>query len=146
MRMDSEGMSDLPALQVVGDRAVGLVTAPGGRGLIPQVLGDRGARLVVAEVYARRGLHGGTRRLAAFVADGGAVLVVSSAEALALLCRRLPAAGSSRGDAVRARPVVLSSARLAERAAAEGFRDRRVATGPSPASLVAAALTPTDLQ
>ena len=145
-RMDSEGVLGLPALQAVGDQTVGLVTAPGGRGLIPQVLGGRGARLVVAEVYARCMQRGGARRLAAFVDDQGAVLLASSAEALALLCRRLPAAGSPRGDAVRARPLVLSSPRLAERAAAEGFRDRRVARGPSPAALVAAALTPTDLQ
>src|SRR6185312_12626032 len=53
-RADSESLLALPELQPVQDQTVGLVTAPGGRGLLAQELRKRGARLAVAEVYERR--------------------------------------------------------------------------------------------
>lgn len=139
-RMDSEGVLAMPELQALAGQAVGVITAPGGRGLLVPALRERGAELRVAEVYRRADLPGGARRLAAFADDAGAVLVASSAEAFGLLEARLSDATSPRGRALRARPVVVSSPRLAALAAHAGFLQVLVADGPTPAALVAAAL------
>jgi uroporphyrinogen-III synthase len=94
-----------------------------------------------AEVYERRGLRGAARRVAEFAADPGAMLLASSAEAFALLLARLPAASTARGEALRRRPVVVSSARLAAIAHDAGFRRVLQARGPTPGALVEAAST-----
>jgi uroporphyrinogen-III synthase len=145
-RMDSDGVLALPALQGLDGRAIGLVTAPGGRGLLAPTLRDRGAVLRVAEVYARAPLRGGARRVAAFAADASGVLVASSAEALSLLLARLPPADTAIGARLRRRPVVVSSERLGTLLAEAGFRGIRVADGPSPAALIAAAARASPLQ
>lgn len=137
-RMDSEGVLALPPLRHLEGSAVGLITAPGGRGLLAPTLRERGAALRIAEVYARAKLRGGARRLADFIADERGVLLASSAEALALLLTRLPATGTPAGDRVRRRAVVVSSARLAALAADAGFTRVIRADGPTPAAFVAA--------
>ena len=93
----------------------------------------------LAEVYARAPLHGGARRLAALAADPGAVLVVSSAETLGLLEARALIAAAPRARDVRARPIIVSSPRLGDLATRAGFLDVRIAEGPTPEALVAAA-------
>jgi uroporphyrinogen-III synthase len=134
-RMDSEGLLALPELAGIHGRGIGLVTAPGGRGLIGEALLARGARLRVAEVYRRRALHGGARRIAALLASP-APLAVSSGEAL----ERLHGLVVVRGEFARrrfvARPLVVSSGRLAARAAALGFEDVRLAAGPDTGAIV----------
>lgn len=138
-RMDSDGVLALAELQEIAGASVGVITAPGGRGLLVPTLHERGALVRVAEVYARAALHGGARRLADWMADAEGVLLVSSAEAFARLASAIPAASSPQGHAARGRPVVVSSARLAERVVAAGFHRVAVADGPTPAALVAAA-------
>jgi len=138
-RMDSEGVLAMAELQSVGGLALGVITAPGGRGLLVPALRERGAEVRVAEVYQRADLRGEARRLAAFADDPGAVLVASSAEAFGRLEALLPDASSVRGRALRARPVVVSSPRLAALAAHAGFVRVVVAAGPTPSALVAAA-------
>lgn len=139
-RMDSEGLLALPALAGLREgQGVGLVTAPGGRGLIAAALRERGARLQLAEVYARRPLPGGARRLAALLARP-APLATSSAEALHALHVLVVRRGEPARQALLARPLVVSSARLAASAAALGFADVHRATGPDPAALVHALL------
>ncbi len=145
-RMDSEGVLALPELQALAGVRVGVITAPGGRGLLVPALAERGAEPCVAEVYARSPLRGGARRLAGFIADEGGLLLASSAEALTLLVARLPAAERGAGRRVRARTVVVSSARLAALAAQAGFAHVVVADGPTPAALVAAASRASPLQ
>ena len=49
-RMDSEGLLALPALADLHGLRAGLVTAPGGRGVIAQTLAQRGAELLRANV------------------------------------------------------------------------------------------------
>jgi uroporphyrinogen-III synthase len=49
----SEALLALPELLDLKSQSVGLLTAPGGRGLIGHVLEQRGARLQLAEVYER---------------------------------------------------------------------------------------------
>ncbi|MCL7715784.1 uroporphyrinogen-III synthase [Stenotrophomonas mori] len=136
-RMDSEGLLALPAMADLRGRRVALITAPGGRGMIAAQVQARGARLVRVDVYERVPLVVPARtwqRLAALEAP--AVLAVSSGEALLRVLEQLP-------DTLRARwqrqPLVAASARLAELAGAQGFIATRVAAGPLPGQLAAAA-------
>ena len=62
--------------------------------------------------------------------------MASSGEALERTMQALPADLAAR---LRAGPLVVASARLAERARTLGFADIRLARGPRPADLVAAA-------
>jgi uroporphyrinogen-III synthase len=126
-------------LQSVGGLALGVITAPGGRGVLVPALRERGAEVRVAEVYQRADLRGRARRLAAFADDPSALLVASSAEAFGRLEMLLPDASSVRGRTLRVRPVVVSSARLGTQAARAGFVRVVVAEGPTPSALVAAA-------
>ncbi len=52
-RQDSEGVLALPELALLQGHAVAIVGAPGGRGLLQQALGQQGAKLLEAWVYAR---------------------------------------------------------------------------------------------
>lgn len=136
-RMDSEGLLALPALADLRGLRAGLVTAPGGRGVIADTLQQRGAQLLRANVYARRPLPFAPRtlqRLRHAVAPWA--LAVSSGEALALLLAQLP---DDLQAPLRAATVVAASERLAVQARAAGFGQVHVAAGPLPAQLVAAA-------
>lgn len=135
-RMDSEGLLGLPALRDLDHSSLGLVTAPGGRGLLLPALQARGARVVRADVYAREPLPPPPRAVAALRAtDAPLVLAISSGEALAWVLAQLPADIAARLHAARA---VAASARLAALARDLGVHDVVVAAGPRPAQLVAA--------
>lgn len=51
---DSEALLAIPELQNIQAKSIGLMTAPGGRGLIEPELIKRGAKLEVAHVYQRK--------------------------------------------------------------------------------------------
>src|SRR3546814_691242 len=53
VQMNSEGLLALPEMQHLQALTVGLITAPGGRGLLAETLGRRARQLYVAEVYRR---------------------------------------------------------------------------------------------
>lgn len=136
-RMDSEGLLAMIATDLRGAR-VGLVTAPGGRGMIAAEVQRRGATLVRANVYERlaRTLSvQDLRKLQAPLTVPG-VLALSSAEALQLIWPQLPKPVTQRW---LQQPLVAASARLAELASAYGFAHILQAEGPLPAQLVAAA-------
>jgi len=135
-RMDSEGLLALPALHDPRDRDVGLLTAPGGRGLIAADLQRRGARVVRADIYARVPITIPSRSIAALrQLRAPAWLALSSGEALACVLAQLPpdAAATLR----RAR-VAAASARLADLARAQGFADSVIAASAGPRDLLAA--------
>lgn len=135
-RMDSEGLLALPALREVAGLAVGLVTAPGGRGMIAATLADRGARVLRADVYRRAPVPPPPRAVAALRAlDAPAWLLLSSGEALATLAGALPA--DALASLRRAR-VVAASERLAERARASGFEVAAIAASARPGAMLAA--------
>ena len=141
-RMDSEGLLSLPALQQLRGRSVGMVTAPGGRGVIAPTLAARGARVRRAEVYARIPVAPSPVALARLRAlDGPACLALSSGEALQRLLQSLPAGLLSR---LRQARVLAASQRLAALARASGFTDIRLAADARPASLLAAAAAACD--
>ena len=126
---DAESLLALPGLQAPGP--VGLVTAPGGRGLIADVLASRGAAVHRADVYRRDRVRPRADRLAQLaVLPAHSALLVSSGEAFDALWGAL---GDGQRAPLRGRPVVASSPRLAAMLAEAGF-----ATIVSAASTVAA--------
>ncbi|MCC8617707.1 uroporphyrinogen-III synthase [Xanthomonas vesicatoria] len=138
VRMDSEGLLALP-LFAAPLQSVGLITAPGGRGMLAPALEHRGACILRADVYQRVPLRLRPSALHALTdALPRSVLAMSSAEALTLVLQQLPAA---LGEAVRQRPLVASSERLCDAAQEAGFCHVVRAAGPLPDQLVAAAAT-----
>ena len=136
---DSESLLALPALRAIAGDTVGLITAPGGRGLLTTGLRRRRARVVVAEVYRRQARVLPLSRLAALAAlPKTSALLVSSGEAFAALWTSLPEAARAR---LCRRPAVASSARLADLLRAHGFARVMCAGGTRPALMVQALAT-----
>ncbi|MET0327213.1 MAG: uroporphyrinogen-III synthase, partial [Luteimonas sp.] len=136
-RMDSEGLLALPELSDVRGRSVGLVTAPGGRGVIAQTLRDAGARLHRADVYARLPTPPSPARIARLMdLPAPWILPLSSGEALDRTLQALPPQARAR---LREAWVVAASARLVAHAQASGFARVVQAADARPASLLAAA-------
>lgn len=137
-RMDSEGLLALPVLADVQGLRIGLVTAPGGRGLIAAQLQAAGARIERADVYQRRLLRLTPRTLARLAHSAFPwVLAVSSGEALQHFWQQLPPALQQRLQAHAT--AVVASDRLSEQARALGLQHVVRAAGPTTAQLVAAA-------
>ena len=137
-RMDSEGVLALPQLQAIDGSRVGLVTAPGGRGMLAPALQARGAEVIRADVYERVPVALSPRALEAVRAlRHPAVLALSSGEALQ---RVLAAAPADVARALRASVVVAASERLATLARDSGFARIAVAASARPGDLLEAAL------
>jgi uroporphyrinogen-III synthase len=131
---DSEALLALPGLQSLRGADVGLLTAPGGRGLLADTLARRGARVRRADVYRRRVRAPAPARLRALAAlPARTALLLTSAEAFEPLWQALDAAGRRR---LLARPVVVASARLAADARRRGFKTVLRATDARPAALL----------
>lgn len=140
-RMDSEGLLALPAMAGLqrGD-AIGLVTAPGGRGEIVRRLTARGIAVRRADVYARVPVTLPASRMAQIrtrldEAASPVFLALSSGEAFERLLAEWPARESA---SLRRATVIAASERLAGLARERGFRRVRVAASARPADLVAA--------
>lgn len=136
-RQDSEGLLDQAALADVRGKRVALIGAPGGRGVLRQQLAARGARLRELHVYRRVAPRLSQRHVDAVTAlPTSALVLLSSAEALAHLQAQLPPAAWARFCAATA---LVSSPRLAEAARAADFRRIRIAASAVAADLLAAA-------
>lgn len=134
-RMDSEGLLALPQLQQFDGSRIGLLTAPGGRGVLAPALQARGAQVLRADIYTRRPASLSRTEVARLIAlDAPAVLALSSGEALQRVLAQLPAAAIERLRGVR---VSAASERLAQLARESGFADVTVAAGPGAAQLLA---------
>ncbi|WP_243700027.1 uroporphyrinogen-III synthase [Lysobacter sp. N42] len=134
--MDSEGLLALPMLAQVAGVDIGLVTAPGGRGVIAPALQARGARVHRADVYAREPVRPSPRALATILAlESRLAVAVSSAEALQRVMEAVDAPVRARLVGAR---VLAASRRVEATARTLGFDDVVVAAGPRPAQLVAA--------
>ncbi|MDR2871683.1 MAG: uroporphyrinogen-III synthase [Xanthomonadaceae bacterium] len=135
-RMDSEGVLALPELAQVD--TVGLVTAPGGRGLIAATLEQRGIRLIRANVYERVPIRISAERYARLRAlTARPCTVVSSGEALRHVMHQLP---GDIATMLRNSPIVVASRRLAQLAEDQGFSLILQAAGPRPRQLLDAAV------
>ena len=133
---DSEALLMDPELAQVRGESLGLITAPGGRGLLAAALRKRGARVLRAEVYRRQTMPLAAARLRALAAlPARSALLLSSGEALAVLWQALDAPGRAQ---LAKRPCVAASARLATQARALGFTRVLLADDAQPASLLKA--------
>ncbi|QDW66643.1 uroporphyrinogen-III synthase [Luteimonas granuli] len=136
VRMDSEGLLALPVLQDVHGLDVGLVTAPGGRGVIAATLARRGARVRRANVYARVPVAPSPRALAALrTLDAPAWLLLSSGEALEHVLATVTGEALAR---LRTSRVVAASERLAGLARGHGLVVAAVAASAQPSAMLAA--------
>ncbi len=140
---DSDGVLGLAPLQSVAGVQIALWAAPGGRERIAEVLAQRGAQVRVISIYRRlpqRPRPAALRKLAD-AADRIVLTATSNAllEALdrTLKCQRL--------TALRQRPLIVASARIAERARALGFARVTAAAGASAQALIAALEDPDSL-
>ncbi|HJR72289.1 MAG TPA: uroporphyrinogen-III synthase [Luteimonas sp.] len=133
-RMDSEGLLALAELQALRGEDVGLITAPGGRGMIAPALTRRGARVLRCDVYERVPVAWSAATVEKLRSlDQPQAWVVSSGEALQRAAQTLPAA-AVRSDAL----AVVPSKRLAALASDLGFGRTLIAASARPADLVAA--------
>ncbi|KRA75189.1 hypothetical protein ASD78_09295 [Lysobacter sp. Root667] len=136
-RMDSEGLLALLYECELDGRSVGLITAPGGRGALTPALQARGARVLRADVYEREPIAPAPRAIARLRAlDAPALLALSSGEALQRTLEVLP---DDAARALRGATALAASERLAALARELGFAQVRVAAGPRPHQLLAAA-------
>lgn len=130
----SEGLLERDELRSVRGRGVGLVTAPGGRGLLTQRLREAGAQLAIAEVYARIPARLDRSHASRLLdARGRGAACVTSAEALGNVIHALPA--DARATLLRCLAVA-SSPRLEAIAREVGFAEVIRAPGPTPRALV----------
>ncbi|UHQ23584.1 uroporphyrinogen-III synthase [Lysobacter sp. 5GHs7-4] len=136
-RMDSEGLLALLDSYDLAGRELGLITAPGGRGALTPALQARGARVLRADVYLRVPIAPAPRAIARLRAlDAPAALALSSGDALQRVLELLP---DDAARALRGATVLAASERLATLARELGFAQLRVAAGPRPRELLAAA-------
>jgi len=133
---DSAALLAHPDLQDIHGQRIGLVTAPGGRGLLATTLRERGAEVVTAHVYRREAVTLAKARLAALRAlPSTSALMVSSGEALAALWRQLD---SNQQAQLRQRLVVASSERLTLMLQQQGFENIVRSRDAGPKNLLAA--------
>ncbi len=133
---DSDGVLGLAPLLDVQGKRVAIWAAPGGRERIADVLRERGAEVRVVAVYRR--LPCRPRAAALRQLQRTANRVVLTATSAALLDALDDALARQRMTSLRARPLIVASARIAERAHDLGFRRIRIAAGASAQALIAA--------
>lgn len=115
--MDSEALLALPQLQEIADARVLIFRGAGGRTLIGDTLGSRGARVDYCELYRRVLPEGAIQQLADYRARPDAI-AVHSGETLANLAHCIEQSGRKTLLQV---PLVCPSARVAAQARALGF-------------------------
>lgn len=131
---DSEALLAHPDLQDVRGQAIGLLTAPGGRGLLAERLRARGAQVRIAEVYRRESIVIAPTRLRALAAlRGDVALLLTSREAFDPLWQSLSPQTRKR---LVGRPCVVASDRLAALARSLGFKTVLRASNARPSSLL----------
>lgn len=132
---DSDGVLGLASLQHVAGVRAAIWAAPGGRDRIARVLCERGAEVRMIPIYRRLPRRAQPSALRQLRAVGeSVVLTASSSTLLDQLDQTLVAA---RLTALRARPLIVASARIAEHARALGFIDVHVARGAAPEATIA---------
>jgi len=134
-RMDSEGLLALPVLRALHGQRVGLMSAPGGRGLIVPTLQQRGAHVLRADVYERVAVAPTPAALARLAEPGPLWLALSSQGALAGILDVLLEPARQRLLTAR---VVAASERLARFAIEMGFSAPIIASDARPGSLLRA--------
>jgi uroporphyrinogen-III synthase len=130
---DSEALLALPELADVHGRRVVIFRGDGGRQLLGETLRQRGAHVEYAACYRRVRPAAGTALRDAWRGGIDAV-TVSSAEGLANFLQML---GAEEAGRMRAMPVFVPHARVAQEAARQGLA-RVIVAGPRDAEMLAA--------
>lgn len=117
-RFDSEALLALPDLQQMHGQRVLIVRGVGGREVLADTLKQRGAEVVFGECYRRVNPQSSAQLLEQAYAEGKLQgIVVTSSEALRFLLDL-----SQNGTWLRATPVFVNHARIAEQASAAGLK------------------------
>ncbi|EHJ94368.1 uroporphyrinogen-III synthase [Vreelandella boliviensis] len=127
----SEALLALASLQQLAHQRILLVAGEGGRPLLAETLAERGAQVTRVAVY-RRTFHPLAPDLQTRLSSGNyRALIVTSSELLEHLAKWCNQAALNQ-------PLIVSSRRLATLAGILGFCDLKVASGATPAALIAA--------
>ncbi|MGH8049288.1 MAG: uroporphyrinogen-III synthase [Arenimonas sp.] len=131
---NSENLLAMPELQDMNKQHVGLITAPGGRGLIEPALVKRGAQVFVAHTYQRKVLPVTAKQLQAIdnMPKPFAVLC-SSHEVFRSLWQQITPVLQEK---LRLGVWVLSSARLQDLLREDGILNSTVSPSPQPESML----------
>jgi uroporphyrinogen-III synthase len=133
--MDSEGLLALPELSAVRGQRIAIFRGNGGRDLLGRTLEKRGAHVDYVECYRRcKPQAGASGLLAAWRERRIDGVTITSSEGLDNLWDVVGKDGQAQ---LAATPLFASHARIAERAAALGFREV-VVTAPADSGLLAA--------
>ena len=136
---DSMSLLALPELAAPAGWSVAVVDAPGGSNLLAPALRERGAEVERIHVYRRTPPRLSRRHFDALAAASSPWLtLLSSGEALDNLVAVLAPTILQRW---RTQPLIVSSARLAERASEHAFIEVRIAPSALSGDLLAAACT-----
>lgn len=131
---DSDGILGLPVLQQVAGSRIAIWAAPGGRDRIASELAQRGAEVRTLMVYRRVPLRPRPTPLRHLRESAGRIVLSASS---GLLLQALDGVLVRTGQTpLRARPLIVASARIAAMAAGLGYTDVRVARGASAKALV----------
>ena len=127
----SEALLALASLQRLSHQRILLVAGEGGRTLLAESLAERGAKVTRVAVY-RRTYYPLAPTLQTRLSSGNyRALIVTSSELLEHLAKWCNQAALNQ-------PLIVSSRRLATLAGILGFCDLKVASGATPAALIAA--------
>lgn len=127
----SEALLALSSLQQLDHERVLLVAGEGGRPLLAETLAERGATVTRVAVYRRRLEPLASSLQARLLSGNYRALIVTSSELLEHLAKWCDQAALNQ-------PLIVSSRRLATLAGILGFCDLKVASGATPAALIAA--------
>jgi uroporphyrinogen-III synthase len=132
-QFNSETLLAMPELAEISGQTMVIVRGMGGREVLAETLGARGAEVEYAEVYRRyRPAFDAARLLAQMRAGAMDAILVTSGEALDHLVNELGEAGLVE---MASTPLVVVSDRVAQRARGLGFRQVAVAASASDQAL-----------
>ncbi len=135
---NSEALLSLPELSSLQGQSVMIVKGAGGRALLQQELGARGANVTEIEVYLRAATTADPAEVLISGANGEIGLIsITSVEALEAMVRIL---GAQAQDWLFSTTLLAGSPRIARAALAAGFRDVITANDPSDESMFEAVL------
>jgi len=133
--MTSEDILQLPQLNGIEEKRIGIVRGQGGREFLADTLRSRGADVDYLEAYSRTPVAYEAGEFCASLHNVGVnVLTVSSGESLS----RLSAMLEGEVETMRRLDLVVPSQRVAEQARGLGYAKIHCAGGADPASFVAA--------
>ncbi len=133
--MSSEDLLQLPQLEDVNGKKIGIVRGQGGRELLADTLRQRGASVDYLEAYSRNAVSYKGQDFCARVKSAKVnVLTVSSGESL----DRLTSLLADNKELMQQLSLIAPSERVAQQATEAGFKQVHNARGADPASFVAA--------